>query len=45
MPVILATQETEIRGIAGPNQFRKIVCEIISQKHPTQKGLAEWPRS
>jgi hypothetical protein len=40
--VILATQEAEIRRIMVPNQPRQIVREIISQKYPSQRGLAEW---
>jgi hypothetical protein len=33
MPAILATQEAEIR---------RIVCETLSRKNPSQKRLAEW---
>jgi hypothetical protein len=33
MPVILTTQEAEIRRIAAQSQLRQIVCEILSQKH------------
>jgi hypothetical protein len=35
-PVILATQEAEIWMIAVRSQPRQIVCEILSQKYPTQ---------
>jgi hypothetical protein len=42
MPVILATQEAEIRKIMVQSQPRKIVCEILSQKTHHQKGLVEW---
>jgi hypothetical protein len=43
-PVILATQETEIRRIAIRSQPGQIACEILSQKNPSQKrkGLVEW---
>jgi hypothetical protein len=37
MPVILATQEAEIRRIAVGSQPRKIVCKILSQKYLSQK--------
>jgi hypothetical protein len=40
-PVILATQEEEIRRIAVPSQPRQIVQETLSQKNPSQKGLVE----
>jgi hypothetical protein len=34
-PVILATQETEIRRILFQSQLRQIVCKPLSQKtHP-----------
>jgi hypothetical protein len=36
-PVILATQEAEIRRIAVQSQPRQIVLEILSQKHPSPK--------
>jgi hypothetical protein len=42
MPVILASQETEIRRIAVQSQPWQIVCETLSRKHPSQKELAEW---
>jgi hypothetical protein len=38
MPVILATQETEIRRIKVQSQPRQIVLETLSRKYPTQKG-------
>jgi hypothetical protein len=39
MPVILATQEAEIRRIAVQSQPGQIVQETLSQKKPfTQKG-------
>jgi hypothetical protein len=43
-PVILATQEAEIRRIAGQNQPRQIVHETLSRKYPTHKragGVAQ----
>jgi hypothetical protein len=42
MPVILATQEADIRRIAVQSQPRKIVCKTILKKPITQKGLVEW---
>jgi hypothetical protein len=36
-PVILATQEAEIRRIAVWSQPRQIVCETMSWKNPSQK--------
>jgi hypothetical protein len=44
MPVILATQEAEIRRIAVQSKPRQIVCENLSQKNPSQKragGVAQ----
>jgi hypothetical protein len=40
MPVILATQEAEIRKIAVPSQTGQVVRETISQKEKpiTRKG-------
>jgi hypothetical protein len=35
MPVILATQEAEIRRIKVQSQPQQIVCETLSQKYPT----------
>jgi hypothetical protein len=37
MPVILATQEAEIRIIVVRSQPRQIVQETLSQKNPSQK--------
>jgi hypothetical protein len=34
-PVILATQEAEIRRFAVPSQPRQIVLQTLSQKYPT----------
>jgi hypothetical protein len=42
MPVILATQEADIRRITVRSQPRQIVLETLSRKYPSQKGLAEW---
>jgi hypothetical protein len=42
MPVILATQEAEIRRIAVQSQLGQIVRETLSRKYPSQKGLLEW---
>jgi hypothetical protein len=36
-PVILGTQEAEIRRIAVRNQPGQIVCETLSQKKPSKK--------
>jgi hypothetical protein len=38
-PVILATQEAEIRRIAVQSQPRQIICDTLSQKkkNPSQK--------
>jgi hypothetical protein len=42
-PVILATQEAEIRRIAVRSQPRQIVQETVSRKKPiTKKGTVEW---
>jgi hypothetical protein len=41
-PVILATQEAEIRRIAVRSQASQIVPKTLSQKYLTQKGLVEW---
>jgi hypothetical protein len=40
-PVILVTQEVEIRRIVARNQPGQIVLETLSRKNPTQKGLVE----
>jgi hypothetical protein len=43
MPVILATQETEIRRITVRSQSRQIVHQTLSQKKNLhKKGLVEW---
>jgi hypothetical protein len=43
MPVILATQEAEIRRIAVRSQPRQMVpLDPISKKPITKKGLVEW---
>jgi hypothetical protein len=42
MPVILATQEAEIRRIEVRSQPVQIVCEILSRKNITIKGLVLW---
>jgi hypothetical protein len=43
MPVILATQEAEIRRIMVRSQPRQIVHETLSQKrNHHKKGLAMW---
>jgi hypothetical protein len=41
-PVIVTTQEAEIRRIAVLNYPGQIVSETLSQKHLSQKGLVEW---
>jgi hypothetical protein len=38
MPVILATQEAEIRRIEVQSQPGQIVCETLSQKNPSQQS-------
>jgi hypothetical protein len=40
-PVILATQEAEIKRIVVRSQSRRIVLETLSRKYPTQKGLTQ----
>jgi hypothetical protein len=42
MPVILATQEAEIRRIKVWSQPRQIVQETLSWKTLHKKGLVEW---
>jgi hypothetical protein len=47
-PVILATQEAEIRRIVVPSQPGQIVCETLSRKYPIQKkagGVAQAVRA
>jgi hypothetical protein len=41
MPVILATQDAEIRSIVVQRQSRQIVHETLSRKNASQNGLAE----
>jgi hypothetical protein len=41
-PVILATQEAEIRRITVQSQPRQIVLDTLSQNTQHKKGLAEW---
>jgi hypothetical protein len=42
-PVILATQEAEIRRLEVQSQPRQIVCKTLSRKKTiTKKGLVEW---
>jgi hypothetical protein len=38
MPVILATQEAEIRRITGQSQPRQIVCKTLLKKPFTKRG-------
>jgi hypothetical protein len=43
MPVILASQEAEIRRITVQSQPRQVVLETLSSKKAiTKKGLVEW---
>jgi hypothetical protein len=43
MPVILATQQAEIRRISVQSQPRQILHKTLSQKYPTEtKGPVEW---
>jgi hypothetical protein len=42
MPVILATQEAEIRRTVGQSQLGQIVQENLSQKTHHKIGLVEW---
>jgi hypothetical protein len=41
-PIILATQEVEIRRITVQSPPRQIVCETLSQKTLHKIGLVEW---
>jgi hypothetical protein len=38
MPIILATQEAEIRRITVQSQPGQMVCETLSRKNPSQKN-------
>jgi hypothetical protein len=40
--IILATQKAEIRRIMVQSQPKKIVCENLSGKNPSQIRLIEW---
>jgi hypothetical protein len=42
MPIILATQEAEIRRIVIQNQPGKFVRPYLEKKAFTKKGLVEW---
>jgi hypothetical protein len=42
MPVILATQEEEIRRISVLNQSGQIVRETLLRKTHHKTGLVEW---
>jgi hypothetical protein len=42
MPVILATQEAEIRRIVVGSQPGQVVHETLSQKPLHEKVLVEW---
>jgi hypothetical protein len=44
MPVILATQEAEIRKMAVRSQAGKIVYKALSCKTQHKKGLVEYSR-
>jgi hypothetical protein len=41
-PIILATQEAEVRRIVVRSQPGQIVYETQSRKNPYKKGLVEW---
>jgi hypothetical protein len=45
MPVILPTQEAEIRKIMAQSQSEQIVQETISEKNPITKKLSGWSSS
>jgi hypothetical protein len=42
MPVILTTQEAEVRSITVRSHPRKILLETLSRKTLHKKGLVEW---
>jgi hypothetical protein len=42
MPVILATQEAEIRRIVIQSQLRQIARETYLENTQHKKGLVEW---
>jgi hypothetical protein len=42
MPIILATQEAEIRRITVQSQLGQTVHETLSGKNPSQNGLVKW---
>jgi plasmid maintenance system antidote protein VapI len=42
MPIILATQEAEIRKIMAGSHPGEIVPETLSRKNLRRKGLVEW---
>jgi hypothetical protein len=42
MPVILATQEVEIRRIKVQSHHGQIVCKNLSQNYQSKEGLVEW---
>jgi hypothetical protein len=44
MPVILATEEAEIRRIVVQSQPGQIVQETLSEKTHHKKGLVECPK-
>jgi hypothetical protein len=41
-PAILTTQEAETGRITVQSQPSKTVCQTLSRKYLTQKGLVEW---
>jgi hypothetical protein len=46
MPIILGTQEAEIRRIAVQSHPKQIVCETLPRKkNYHRKGLVEWLKS
>jgi hypothetical protein len=42
MTIILASQEAEIRRLTVQSEPKQIVCETLSQKNPSRKGLVQW---